>query len=117
MQSEGQLTIASTGKDPQSGRHITQEYKVEGPVMIMLTTTAIDIDEELLNRCIVLTVDERRSADRTLIHASAAARRRRLTGALSRRDRQRGVEVMRMHRNAQRLLRPGDGGQSLRREA
>ena len=26
--------------------------------MIMLTTTAIDIDEELLNRCMVLTVDE-----------------------------------------------------------
>ena len=28
--------------------------------MIILTTTAIDIDEELLNRCLVLTVDEGR---------------------------------------------------------
>lgn len=26
--------------------------------MIFLTTTAIDLDEELLNRCLVLTVDE-----------------------------------------------------------
>ena len=26
--------------------------------MIFLTTTAIDIDEELLNRCLVLTVNE-----------------------------------------------------------
>ncbi|MCL2659586.1 MAG: CHC2 zinc finger domain-containing protein [Acidobacteriaceae bacterium] len=60
LQSEGQLTIASTDKDPVSGKHVTHEYHVEGPVMIFLTTTAIDIDEELLNRCLVLTVNEDR---------------------------------------------------------
>jgi DNA primase catalytic core len=60
LQSEGELTIASTGKDPETGKLITQEYRVEGPVMIFLTTTAIEIDEELLNRCLVLTVDEDR---------------------------------------------------------
>jgi hypothetical protein len=60
LQSEGELTIASTGKDPESGKLITHEYRVEGPVMIFLTTTAIEIDEELLNRCLVLTVDENR---------------------------------------------------------
>ncbi len=60
LQSEGELTIASTGKDPQTGRMETQEYHVEGPVMIFLTTTAIDIDEELQNRCLTLTVDESR---------------------------------------------------------
>ena len=27
--------------------------------MLFLTTTAIDIDEELMNRCLVLSVDER----------------------------------------------------------
>ena len=43
-----------------SGKHVTHEYRVEGPVMIFLTTTAIDIDEELLNRCLVLTVNEDR---------------------------------------------------------
>jgi DNA primase catalytic core len=51
LQSEGELTIASTGKDPQTGRLVTQEYRVQGPVMIFLTTTAIEVDEELLNRC------------------------------------------------------------------
>ena len=40
LQSEGELTIASTGKDPATGRLVTQEYRVEGPVMIFLTTTA-----------------------------------------------------------------------------
>jgi hypothetical protein len=38
LQSEGQLTIASTGKNPGTGRMETQEYHVEGPVMIFLTT-------------------------------------------------------------------------------
>ena len=58
LQSEGELTIASTGKDPRSGRMETQEYHVEGPVAIVFTTTSIDIDEGVMNRCLVLTVDE-----------------------------------------------------------
>ena len=61
LQSEGVLTIASTGKDATTGRLITHQYRVEGPVMLFLTTTAIDLDEELLNRCLVLTVDEDRA--------------------------------------------------------
>ncbi len=68
LQSEGELTIASTGKDPATGRLVTQQYRVEGPVMILLTTTAIEVDEELLNRCLVLTVDEGRAQTRA-IHA------------------------------------------------
>ena len=57
LQSEGELRHAATarGKD---GRMATETYHVEGPVQIMLTTTAMDIDEELVNRCLVLTVDE-----------------------------------------------------------
>ena len=81
---------------------VTQEYHVEGPVMLFLTTTAIDIDEELLNRCLVLTIDESReqtARDPAAASASSArwqgcwpdARRKRLTV---------------LHRNAQRLLKP-----------
>ncbi|MCL0148984.1 DNA primase, partial [Klebsiella pneumoniae] len=39
LQSEGEVTIASTGKDPTTGNLMTQEYRVEGPVMLFLTTT------------------------------------------------------------------------------
>ena len=60
LQSEGALSIASTGKDPATGKLVTHQYRVEGPVMMFLTTTAIDIDEELLNRCLVLSVNEDR---------------------------------------------------------
>src|SRR5690606_33865060 len=68
LQSEGELTIASTGKDPATGRLVTQECRVEGPVMIFLTTTALEVDEEFLNRCLVLTVDETREQTEA-IHA------------------------------------------------
>jgi len=101
LQSEGELVIASTGKDATSGRLVTQEYRVAGPVMIFLTTTSIKIDEELLNRCLVLTVDEDRQQTRA-IH-QAQRRRQTLDGLLARQDRKR---VVNLHRNAQRLLRP-----------
>jgi DNA primase len=41
LQSEGVLSIASTGKDPATGKLVTHQYRVEGPVMMFLTTTAI----------------------------------------------------------------------------
>ena len=50
LQLEDEVTIASTGKDAATGNLVTQQYRVEGPVMLFLTTTAIDIDEELMNR-------------------------------------------------------------------
>jgi DNA primase len=101
LQSEGVLTIASTGKDPATGRLITHEYRVEGPVMIFLTTTAIDLDEELLNRCLVLTVNE----DRRQTQAIHRLQREQQTleGLLARQERE---EILKLHRNAQRLLKP-----------
>lgn len=101
LQSEGELTIASTGKDPTTGRLVTHEYRVEGPVMILLTTTAVEVDEELLNRCIVLTVDEDREQTRA-IHRLQRERQT-LEGLLAKRDRD---HLLAVHRNAQRLLRP-----------
>lgn len=68
LQSEGELTIASTGKDPETGKLVTHEYRVEGPVMIMLTTTAVELDEELVNRALVLTVDETQAQQTKAIH-------------------------------------------------
>ena len=101
LQSEGELTIASTGKDPVTGRLVTQEYFVQGPVMIFLTTTAIDVDEELLNRCLVLSVDEGR-AQTQAIHR-LQRQRETLQGLL---DKQDHGQLLELHQNAQRLLRP-----------
>jgi len=99
LQSDGEVTIASTGKDQATGHLTTQEYRVEGPVMLFLTTTAIDIDEELMNRCLVLTVNETREQTRA-IHA-LQRRRHTLEGLLEVKDRDR---VLKVHRDAQSLL-------------
>jgi len=101
LQSDGQVSMASTGKDAATGLLTTHEYKVEGPVMLFLTTTAIDIDEELLNRCVVLTVNESREQTRA-IHA-IQRNRQTLEGLLADEDRD---AILTLHRNAQRLLQP-----------
>jgi hypothetical protein len=100
LQSEGELTIASTGSDPKTGNLVTQEYRVEGPVMMFLTTTVIDIDEELMNRCLVLTVDEDREQTRAIHRLQ---REKRTLQGLQRKEQRQ--HILDLHRNAQRLLR------------
>ena len=46
LQSAGALTIASTAKEAGTGRMTTHEYRVEGPVALMMTTTATVLDDE-----------------------------------------------------------------------
>jgi DNA primase len=103
LQSEGELTIASTGKDPQSGNLTTHAYTVEGPVALLLTTTARDLDEELMNRCLVLSVDEGRSQTRA-IHQLQRDKRT-LDGLMAKHHKD---STARLHQNAQTLLRPLD---------
>jgi hypothetical protein len=101
LQSQGELSIASTGKDTASGRLVTHTYSVKGPTAIVLTTTAIDVDEELLNRCLVLTVDEDRAQTRAIHHAQRKAQ---TLDGLTRRSLK--DQVVTVHRDAQRLLEP-----------
>jgi DNA primase len=99
LQSEGELMIASTGKNPATGRMETQEYHVEGPVVLMLTTTAIDLDEELQSRCLTLAVDE--SPEQTARIHTLQRERRTLAGLVAKTER---ADSLRVLRNAQRLL-------------
>ncbi|MGH7337137.1 MAG: DNA primase, partial [Myxococcota bacterium] len=101
LQSEQELRIASTGKNPQTGRMETQEYHVEGPVMIMLTTTAIDLDEELQNRCLTLAVDD--SPEQTARIHAVQRERRTLAGLVAKAER---ADLLRLMKNVQRLLEP-----------
>ncbi len=101
LQSQGELTIASTGKDPTTGKLVTEEYRVEGPVMLLLTTTAIDLDEELLNRCLVLTINESREQT-AAIHARQRQART-LQGLLAGKE---AAAIRAVHQAAQTLLKP-----------
>jgi DNA primase len=99
LQSDGELTIASTAKDEATGNLMTKQYTVKGPVMLMLTTTAIDVDEELLNRCLVLSVNE--SPEQTRAIHVRQRQRQTLQGLLESADRE---LIQAVHHNAQRLL-------------
>ena len=101
LQSDGELSIASTGKDGNTGRLVTHTYSVTGPTAIFLTTTAIDIDEELMNRCLVLTVDE--SAEQTRAIHIRQRQKETLAGLVGSRE---GDGVVKVHQDAQRLLEP-----------
>lgn len=69
--------------------------------MIFLTTTAIEMDEEMLNRCLVLTVNEDPEQTQAIHQKQREAQTR--EGLWARQERN---EVLHLHRNAQRLLRP-----------
>jgi len=93
--------MSGTGKDPTTGNLTTQEYRGGGPVMLFLTTTGIDIDEDVINRCVVLTVNETREKT-AAIHVMQRSRQT-LEGLLLDADKD---DIVSLHRNAQRLLRP-----------
>ncbi len=101
LQSEGELTIASTGKDPHTGKLVTHSYRVQGPVQLLLTTTALEVDEELANRALVLTVDESAVQTRAIHQRQRTART--LEGLLARVERD---GIVQQHQHAQRLLEP-----------
>ena len=99
--SEGRLSIAAAGKDPQSGRLVTHTYEVTGPVALLMTTTSAELDEELANRLLVLAVDEGRNQTRAVHAAQRDAET--LEGLVARSGR---ADVIARHTNAQRLLSP-----------
>jgi DNA primase len=101
LQSEGELSIASTGKDPLTGELVTKTYRVQGPVALFLTTTAPALDDELGNRCLVLGVEEDQAQTRAILAAQRQAQT--ISGLLAKTDRE---TVRALHANAQRLLEP-----------
>lgn len=101
LQSDGELSIASTGKDPTTGELVTRTYRVQGPVALFLTTTAPSLDDELANRCVVLGVDEDQAQTRAILAAQRQAQT--IGGLLVKHERD---ELRALHANAQRLLEP-----------
>lgn len=99
--SEGELSIAAAGKDPVTGRLVTNTYNVKGPVALLMTTTAAELEPELQNRLVVLSTDEGRSQTRAV--QAAQREQETLTGLLAR---QRRADLQSLHHDAQRLLHP-----------
>ncbi|MGL1585757.1 hypothetical protein ACSTHB_23275, partial [Vibrio parahaemolyticus] len=58
LQSSKQLAIATTAKDTVTGKMKTEQYWVQGPVAVLLTTTSATLDEETASRFLTVSIDE-----------------------------------------------------------
>ena len=101
IQSSGEITVATTGKDPGTGKMKTENYTVKGPVAVMLTTTAAEIDQETASRFIFLTIDE--SPEMTAKIHEKQRQSRTLEGLAQKKKTE---KIIRKHQSAQRLLKP-----------
>ncbi|MCP3663638.1 MAG: toprim domain-containing protein, partial [Gammaproteobacteria bacterium] len=101
IQSAKKITVAATGKDPGTGKMRTEEYTVNGPIAVMITTTAADLEGETASRFLFVTIDE--SAQMTeAIHAKQREADT-LEGLI---NKTRSEAIVKKHHTAQRLLKP-----------
>ncbi|MBF0107133.1 MAG: toprim domain-containing protein [Deltaproteobacteria bacterium] len=101
LQSAKELTVATTSKDPATGRLRTEEYRVNGPLSIMMTTTAVDLDHEMETRFLSVSVDETQGMTEKIHNKQRESET--LEGYLSKK---RIEQARTKHHNAQRLLKP-----------
>lgn len=101
LQTRKVLKLAVPVKDPSSGKIKTAILEIHGPIAYMESSTDQQINPENANRCFELYLDE--SAEQTKAIFAAQRRSRTLEGW--REDRRKAV-VLRVHHNAQRLLKP-----------
>ena len=100
IQSSKKITVAATGKDPATGKMRTEEYTVKGPVAVMITTTAPELEGETASRFLFLTIDESGKMTKAIHDRQRQAE---TIEGLIRKKRHDGI--MKKHHTAQRLLK------------
>ena len=101
IQSSKKITVAATGKDPGTGKMKTEEYTVNGPVAVMITTTAAELEGETASRFLFLTIDESTKMTEAIHRMQREAET--LEGLVRKKKQDR---IIKKHHNAQRLLKP-----------
>ncbi len=100
LQSEKEISIATTLKDDK-GNLRTVEKRVQGPVQFFCTTTRIDVDDELLNRTLVVSISDDPSVTEAIHHVQR--QRQTLAGIQQKKARQR---IVTQHHHIQQCLKP-----------
>ncbi|MCF6249040.1 MAG: toprim domain-containing protein [Desulfobacula sp.] len=101
IQSSKEISIAYTGKDNMTGEQKTMVNKVEGPLMVFITTTQVDIDGETASRFVFISIDE--SEDMTKKVLAKQRQNHTMQGMLNKFA---SKEIIKKHHNANRLLKP-----------
>jgi DNA primase len=100
IQSSKKITVAATGKDPGTGKMKTEEYTVNGPVAVMITTTAAELEGETASRFLFLTIDESTKMTEAIHRMQREAET--LQGLVRKKK---AEHIIKKHHTAQRLLR------------
>ena len=93
------LNVAATTQDPVTGKRIADEYRTEGPVAVMVSTTNPDLEPEFASRTLVISIDETKEQT---AHIHDSQRELRTIEGRARQLKEKTVH--RKHHNAQRLL-------------
>lgn len=102
--SSGYLSCSVTRTDPQTGRQVADDRRVDGPTTVFLTSAHPEaLDYETRNRFVLLTVDESREQTRRIL-----ALQRWGETAEGLKAREERTAVYRRHHDLQRLLKPLD---------
>jgi hypothetical protein len=101
IQSSKKITIAYTGKDPVTGELKTQDNTVEGPLMVFITTTQVDIDGETESRFVFISIDESEEMTKKILVKQRQGQT--MEGMI---NKLKSAEIIKKHRNANRVLRP-----------
>lgn len=101
IQSAKKITVAATGKDAATGKMRTEEYTVKGPVAVMITTTAAELEGETASRFLFLTIDESIKMTEAIHNKQREADT--LEGLIKKNKKE---KIIRKHHTAQRLLKP-----------
>ena len=101
IQSSKKITVAATGKDPGTGKMKTEEYTVNGPVAVMITTTAAELEGETASRFLFLTIDESSKMTQAIHKMQRQAET--LEGLVRKKK---SEHIIKKHHTAHRLLKP-----------
>lgn len=101
LQSRGKLTLAASQKDPKSGewKTLTREFAARTPYME--SSTKEKLNEENLNRCFELYLDESSEQTKRILEAQ-----RKAAAGIDQLSEEEKTKLMRLYQNAQKLLEP-----------
>jgi hypothetical protein len=100
--SSQRLSVAVTRTDPKTGKFSVDEYTVNGPVVVFVSTTRPNgLDDETKRRFLILTIDESEEQTKQIIMAQRTKSSPRWFETTSNEN-----EITKLHHNMQRLLKP-----------
>jgi hypothetical protein len=100
--SSQKLSVASTRTDPKTGKLSVDEYTVNGPVVVFVSTTKPEgLDDETKRRFLVLTIDESPEQTKQILMAQRTRSSPRWYQMTANE-----LNITRLHHNMQRILKP-----------